>query len=120
MLLFKQESYNNLFLLEYDTKFLIYTTYLKVIFISQKTIRNHSNILILFIQTLRVIMLLIHDIVGLDTNLEEWKQLCGKAWENEYDYLQSDRFGKMRQGRYANRICNRNTSRESTPEKNPF
>ena len=27
-------------------------------------------------------------------NLEEWKQLCRKAWEKEYDYLQIDRFVK--------------------------
>ena len=105
------------FLLEYDTKLLIYTTYLKVIFTSQKTIGNHSTILILYIQILRVIMLLIHDTVGLETNLEEWKQLCRKAWENVYDCLQSDRFAKTGQGRYAIRNCNRNTFRECTPEK---
>ena len=27
-------------------------------------------------------------------NLEEWKQLCRKAWENEYEYLRIDRFAK--------------------------
>ena len=26
--------------------------------------------------------------------VEEWKQLCRKAWENDYDYLQIDRFAK--------------------------
>ena len=31
-------------------------------------------------------------------NLEEWKQLCRKAWENGYDYLQIDRFAKKRRG----------------------
>ena len=44
-------------------------------------IRNNSNKNILFKQTLRDIILLFHDIAGLDMNLEEWKQLCRKAWE---------------------------------------
>ena len=42
-------------------------------------------------------------------NLEEWKQLCRKAWENDYDYLQIDRFAKIGQGRYTIRNCNKNT-----------
>ena len=60
----------------------------------KNTIRNNSNIIILFKQTLRDIILLFHDIAGLDMNLEEWKQLCRKAWENDYDYLQIGRFAK--------------------------
>ena len=52
----------------------------------KNTIRNNSNIIILFKQTLRDIIILFHDIAGLDMNLEEWKQLCRKAWEKYYDY----------------------------------
>ena len=59
------------------------------------TIRNNSNIFILFKQTLRDIILLFCDLAGLDMNFEEWKQFCRKAWENGYDYLQIDRFAKM-------------------------
>ena len=40
---------------------------------------------ILFKQTLRDIILLPHGIAGLDMNVEEWKQLRHKAWENEYN-----------------------------------
>ena len=29
------------------------------------------------------IILILHDIAGLDMNLQEWKQLCRKACENE-------------------------------------
>ena len=65
----------------------------------KNTIRNNSNIIILFKQTLRDIILLFHDIAGLDMNLEEWKQLCRKAWENDYEYLQIDRFAKIGNGR---------------------
>ena len=39
--------------------------------LNKNTIRNNSNIIILFNQTLRDIILLFHDIAGLDMNLEE-------------------------------------------------
>ena len=71
----------------------------------KNTIRNNSNIIILYKQFLGDIMLLFHDIVGLDKNLEEWKQLCRTAWEIDYDYLQIDRFAKMGKGRYTIRNC---------------
>ena len=53
-------------------------------------------------------------------NLEEWKQLCRKAWENDYDYLQKDRFVKMRKGKYTIRNCNKTTYIDCTPETKPF
>ena len=65
----------------------------------KNTIRNNSNISILFKQTLKDIILLFHDIAGLDKNLEEWKQLCRKAREKDYDCLQIDRFAKNGEGR---------------------
>ena len=74
----------------------------------------------LFKQTLRDIILTFYDIAGLDMNLEEWKQLCPKAWENDYDYLQIDRFAKKREGRYTIRNCNKTTYIECTPETKPF
>ena len=86
----------------------------------KNTFRNVSVINILFKQTLRDIILLFHDIAGLDLNLEEWKQLCRKAWENDYDYLQIDRFVKIGQGRYTIRNCNKNTYIECTAETKPF
>ena len=70
-------------------------------------IRNNSNIIILSKQTLKDIILIFHDIAGLDMNLEEWKQLCRKAWENDYDYLQIDRLAKIGNGRYTIRNCNK-------------
>ena len=86
----------------------------------KNTIRNNSNIFILFKQTLRDIILLFHDIAGLDMHLGEWKQLCRKAWENEYDYLQIDGFAKIGEGRYTIRKCNKNTYIECTPETKLF
>ena len=63
------------------------------------TIHDNSNTIILFKQTPRDIILFFHDKVGLDMRLKEWKQPCHKAWENEYEYLQIDRFAKIGEGR---------------------
>ena len=86
----------------------------------KNTIRNNSNINILFKQTLRDNILLFHDIAGLDMNLEEWKQLFRKSSENDYDYLQIDRFAKIGNGRYTIRNCNEKNYTECTPETKPF
>ena len=75
----------------------------------KNTIRNISNINISFRQILRDIILLFHDIAGLDMNLEEWKQLFCKAWENDYDFLQIGRLAKIGEGRYTIRTCNKTT-----------
>ena len=84
--------------------------------LSKNTTRNSSKIIILFKQTLRDIILLFHDIEGLDKNLEEWKQLCRKAWENEYDFLQIDRIARIGEGRYTIRNCNKTSYKVCTPE----
>ena len=86
----------------------------------KKTIHNNSNISILFKQTLRDIILLFHVVAGLDMNLEEWKDFCRKAWENDYDYLPIDRFAKIGTCRYTNRNCSKNKYIECTPETKPF
>ena len=67
----------------------------------KNTIRNISNIIFLFKQTLRDIILLFHDRAGLVLNLEKWKELCHKAWENEYDYLEIDRFAEIGESLYT-------------------
>ena len=40
-------------------------------------------------------------------NLEEWKHLRRKAWENEYEYLQIGRIAKKGRGMYTVRNCNK-------------
>ena len=51
---------------------------------------------------------------------DEFKELCKKLWEEDYNYLCIDRTKKKEQGRYC--ICNesKNTYIERTPEKKPF
>ena len=75
-----------------------------------------SKYFFLFKQTLKDIKLLFHDTAGLDMNLDECKRLCGKAWENDYDYIHIDRFAKRVVGRYTIRNCNWNAFIECTPE----
>ena len=91
MLLSKQESNIDLFFTRgRHSSIDIYYITQSYFHLPKYTIRNGSNKIILFKQTLRDIILIFHDIAGLDKNLEEWKQLCRKAWENDYDYLQID------------------------------
>ena len=119
MLLSKQESNIDLFFTGgRHNNIDIYYISQSFFHLPKNTIRINSNIIILFEQ--RDIILLFHDLAGLDMNLEEWKQLCRKAWENDYDYLQIDRFAKTGNGRYTIRNCNKNNYIECTPETRPF
>ena len=121
MFLSKQESNIDLFFTRGRHNIIeIYYISQSYFHLPKKTIRNNSNIIILCKQTLRDIILLFHDIAGLDMSLEEWKELCRKACENEYDYLQIDRFAKIGNGRYTIRKCNKNIYIECTPETKPF
>ena len=121
MLLSKQESNIDLFFTRgRHNNIDIYFISQSYFHLPKNTIRNNSNIIILFKQTLRDIILLFHDIAGTDMNLEEWKQLRRKAWENDYEYLQIDRFTKIGEGRYTIRNCNKNKYIECTPETKPF
>ena len=121
MLLSKQESNIDLFF----TRGRHYKTDINYIsrsyfHLPKNTIRNNSNIIVFVKQSLRDIILIFHDIAGLDMNLEGWKQLCHKAWENDYVYLQIDRFAKIGRSRYTIKNCNKTTYIECTPETKPF
>ena len=75
---------------------------------------------ILFRETIRDVIILLHDIAGLVMNLEEWKHFCPEARENKFKYLQIDRFAKRGEGRYIIRNGNRTIYRKSIPETKPF
>ena len=53
-------------------------------------------------------------------NYDEYKDLCRKSWEEDYNYLCIDRSKKRDQGKYC--ICNesKRTYIEATPRTNPF
>ena len=71
-------------------------------------------------QILKDIILVFHDEAGLDVNLQEWKFLCRKAWDIDYDYIQVDRFAKIGEVRYTITNCNKTTFIECTPESIPL
>ena len=53
-------------------------------------------------------------------NLQERKQICRKAWEEGYDYIQIHRFTKNGEGRYTIRKSNKTNYTECTHETKPF
>ena len=84
----------------------------------KRTIRNNSNKIILFNQTLKDIEHIDRDVAGYDMNYDEFKDLCRKSWEEDYNYLCIDRSKKRDQGRYC--ICNeskKNIYRSNTLDK---
>ena len=54
--------------------------------VPKRTIRNNSNIIILFQQTLKDIEHIYRDIAGFDISYEEFKSLCREAWKEKYNY----------------------------------
>ena len=86
----------------------------------KRTIRNNSNKIILFNQTLKDIKHIYRDVAGYDMNYDEFKELYRKSWEEDYNYLYIVRSKKRDQGRYC--ICNENkkTYIEATPQTIPF
>ena len=77
MLLSKQESNIDLFFTRgRHNNIDIYYISQSYFHLPKNTIRNNSNIIILFKQTPRDIILLFHDIAGLDMTSKEWKELC--------------------------------------------
>ena len=53
----------------------------------KRTIRNNSNIIILFQQTLKDVEHIYRDIAGFDMSYDEFKSLCREAWKEKYNYL---------------------------------
>ena len=86
----------------------------------KRTIRNNCNKSILFNQTLRDIEHIYRDVAGYDMNYDEFKELCKKSWEENYNYICIDRSKKRDRGKYC--ICNesKKTYLEATPQTKPF
>ena len=62
--------------------------------LSKRTIRNNSNKIILFNQTLKDIEHIYRDVAGYDMNYDEFKDLCRKSWDEDFNYLYIDRSKK--------------------------
>ena len=86
----------------------------------KRTIRNNSDKIILFNQTLKGIEHICRDVAGYDMNYDEFDELCRKSWEEDYNYLYIDRSKKRGQGKCC--ICNESKRKyiEATPQTKPF
>ena len=86
----------------------------------KRTIRNKSKKIILFKQTLKDIEHIYRDVASYDMNDDEFKDLCRKSWEEDYNFPYIDRSKKIDQGRYC--ICDesKKTYIEASPQTKPF
>ena len=64
---------------------------------TKRTIKNISKKIILFNQTLKDIEHIYRDVAGLDVSFDEFKELCRKSWEGDYNYLYIDRSKKNKE-----------------------
>ena len=86
----------------------------------RRSIRNNSDRLILFKQTLRDVQSMYYDIGAYDMKYDEFKELCHKAWDEKFNYLCIDMSNNKNEGKY--RIFNesKTTYFECIPETQPF
>ena len=86
----------------------------------KRTIRNNSDKTILFIQRIKDIEHKYRDVAGYDMSYDEFKDLCRKSWEEDYNYLCIDRSKKRGQGRYCISNESKKTYIEATPQTKAF
>ena len=86
----------------------------------RQSIRNNSDILILFKQTLRDVQSMYYDIGAYDMKYDEFKEMCHKAWDERYNYLCIDMTKNKNEGKY--RIFNESKTIyiDYIPESEPF
>ena len=86
----------------------------------RQSIRNNSDRLILFKQTLRDVQSMYYDIGAYDMNYDDFKLMCHKAWDEKYNYLCIDMNRNKNDGKY--RIFNesKTTYIECICETEPF
>ena len=86
----------------------------------RQSIRNNSDRLILFKQTLRDVQSMYYDIGAYDMKYDEFKEMCHRAWDEKLNYLCIDMTKNKNDGKY--RIFNesKTTYIECIPETEPF
>ena len=86
----------------------------------RQSIRNNSDRLILFKQTLRDVQSMYYDIGAYDMKYDEFKEMCRVAWSEKFNYLFIDVTKNRDNGKY--RIFNesKTTYIDCIPETEPF
>ena len=81
---------------------------------------KNSIKIFLFNQMVKDIEQIYRDVAGYDMNFDEFKKLCRKSWEENYNYLYIDRSKKRDQGKFCACIESKKTYIEATPQTKPF
>ena len=86
----------------------------------RQSIRNNSDRLILFKQTIRDVQGMFYEIGAYDMNFDEFKEKCHKAWNERFNYFCIDITKNKNEGKY--RIFNerKTTNIECISESEPF
>ena len=97
----------------------VYYTSQSYFALPRQSIRNNSDRLILFKQTLRDVQSMYHDIGAFDRIYDEFKEMC-RAWSEKFIYLCIDMTKNKNEGKY--RIFNesKNTYIECIRESEAF
>ena len=66
----------------------------------RQSIRNNSDRLLLFKQTLRDVQSMYYDIGAYDMKYDEFKEMCHKAWDEKCNYLCIDITKNKNEGKY--------------------
>ena len=86
----------------------------------KRTLGNIGQRNILFTQTYKHIEETYRDIGGYDMRYDEFKHLCRKSREENYNYLCFGRFKKSNKGTHCSCEERRNTFKKCTPETKTF
>ena len=86
----------------------------------RQSIKNKSDRLILFKQTLRDVQSMYHDIGAYDMKYDEFEEMCHRAWDEKFNYLCIDMAKNKNEGKY--RIFNesKTTYIDCIPETEHF
>ena len=68
----------------------------------RQTIRNNSDVIILFKQTLRDVQCMYFDIGAYDMKYDEFKEMCHTAWSEKFNYLCIDMGKNKKDAKYRN------------------
>ena len=88
--------------------------------VPKRTIRNNSNIIILFQQTLKDVEHIYRDIAGFDMSYDEFKNFCREAWKEKNNYLLLIRLEDKNGSKYQ--LCNESNPNYMifNPQTDPF
>ena len=86
----------------------------------RQSIKNNSDRIILFKQTLRDVQRMYYDIGAYEMKNDELKEMCHKAWSENFNYLCIDMTENKNEGKYRIFIESKTMYIECIPESEPF